>query len=117
MTKNKQSLIKTFDGDMYIISDKTPDEVQALIDAGGDMVRMPNGSRVNRKAIATIQTYEDYSFQSDQKFRHKKNQYLRGGEWNDYQGPIGVSAELERITGRLAEKQLSGGAPKLKSHE
>lgn len=117
MTTKKTSLIKTFDGDMYIIDGKTPDEVQDLIDAGGDMVRMPNGARINRKAIASIQSYEDYSFQTDQKFRHKKNQYLRGGEWCDYSGPIGINAELHRITGQLNPKALKSGDKTLKGHE
>ncbi len=105
--KNTSTIIKTFGDDIYIIKGKTPDEVTAAI-AGLDDVRMPNGSYINRKSIAAIQGYEDYAFQADQKNRHKKGQYLHRGEWNDQQGSLGISAELERITGELP-KQLKNG--------
>jgi len=113
MVKKISTLITTFGNDIYIIDGKTPDQVQDLIDAGGDMVRMPNGARVNKKSIATMQSYEDYAFQTDQKVRHKKGQYLRGGEWSDHSGPIGVSAGLERITGELKNIALPAGQKKL----
>lgn len=116
--QKSNALITTFGNDIYIIRGKTPDEVQDLIDAGGDMVRMPNGARVNKKSIATIQSYEDYTFQVDQKVRHKKGQYLKSGEWCDNHGEIGVSAHLERITGELKVKALaSGSAKEIKSLE
>lgn len=86
---------------MYIINNKTPDQVQDLIDAGGDMVRMPNGSRVHKKSIATIQSYEDYNFQSEQRQRHKKGQYLIKDNWYDGQGSLGIKAGLDRITGEI----------------
>lgn len=108
MAKIPNTIITTFGDDIYIIRDKTPDQVDALIQSGGDMVRMPNGARVNRKAIATIQDYDDYSFQSDQKQRHKKGQYLKNGNWHDNQGSLGISAHLERITGEI-EKVLPQG--------
>lgn len=121
MTENKQksnSLITTFGNDIYIIRDKTPDEIQDMIDAGGDMVRMPNGARVNKKSIATIQSYEDYTFQVDQRVRHKKGQYLKNGEWCDRDGSLGINAHLERITGELKVKALaSGSAKEIKSLE
>lgn len=101
-----QSLITTFGGDIYIIKDRCPDEVQTLIDAGGEMVRMPNGARINKKSIATIQSYEDYSFQTDQKARHRKGQYLKSGEWHDQQGSLGISSHLEKITGEIKTKVL-----------
>lgn len=98
------ALIKTFDDDIYIIKDKTADEVRAMI-AGMDEVRMPNGSWVNRKAIAGIQEYEDYQFQVEQKIRHKKGQFIKNGHWNDVGGQI-ENAELERITGSIEIKKL-----------
>jgi len=104
MTKPK-TMIKTFDGDIYII-EKTPDEIMEQI-KGLDMVGMPNGSYIHKKSISALQTYEDYTFQVDQKQRHGKGQFLKGGEWNDKVGPIGISAHLERITGEL--KLLGNG--------
>jgi hypothetical protein len=104
-------IITTFGGDIYIINGKTPDEVQDLIDAGGDMVRMPNGARVHRKGIATIQDYHDYAFQTDQKSRHKKNQFLKSGEWHDHSGSLGISSHLERITGEMPKNLLPGKKP------
>lgn len=104
--KKTSTIIKTFSDDIYIIVGKTPDEVNVSL-AGIDDVRMPNGSYINRKAIASIQSYEDYTFQVDQKQRHKKGQYLHRGEWNDSQGSLGIKANLERITGELP-KQLKG---------
>lgn len=99
MTK---SIITTFDGDIYII-EKTPDEIQLIIDNQNisDLLRMPNGSRVHKKSISKIQSYDDYAFQVDQKFRHRKGQFLRSGKWNDNQGSLGVSAELYKITGEM----------------
>ena len=58
MTK---TLIKTFDGDIYIIENKTPEEV--IISMGSlDYVGMPNGSFIHRKSISAFQNYEDYAF-------------------------------------------------------
>lgn len=115
MTKNSvvtQSIITTFGGDIYIIRDKNPDQVQDLIDAGGDMVRMPNGARVHRKGIATIQDYHDYNFQAEQKSFHKKGHYIKRGEWYDNTGhQLGLSAHLERITGEINKSLPPGRAP------
>lgn len=94
----KKTLIKTFDGDIYII-EKSPDEIMELI-KDLDMVGMPNGSFIHKKSISALQTYEDYTFQVDQKQRHKKGQYLHKGEWNDNVGPLGINAELVKITGK-----------------
>lgn len=106
MEKKLSTVITTFGSDIYIISNKTADQVSSLIETGGDMVRMPNGARVNKKAIATIQDHEDYTFQAEQKMRHKKGQYIRRDEWYDNQGPLGLDARLERITGNLEKLQI-----------
>lgn len=106
-----KTLIKTFDGDIYII-DKSPDEIMEAI-KGIDMVGMPNGSYIHKKSISALQTYEDYTFQVDQKQRHKKGQFLRKGEWNDNQGPLGISAELEKITGGLKQLEDNVIRPKI----
>lgn len=115
MTKKTSTIITTFGGDIYIIEGMTPDEVDAMV-AGMDNVRMPNGAHINPKAIATKQSYEDYTFQIDQKNRHKKGQYLHRGEWHDQHGSLGISAHLERITGEI-KTALPAGNKKLKGHE
>lgn len=98
---NTSTLIRTFNDDIYIIKGKTPDELHAMLE-GMDDVRMPNGSYIHRKSIASMQSYEDYTFQTEQKTRHKKGQYLHRGEWHDLQhGALGINAHLERITGEL----------------
>ncbi len=92
-----KTLIKTFDNDIYIIDGKTPEEV--IHSMGNlDLVGMPNGSYIHRKSISAFMTYEDYSFQTEQKERHKKGQFLKGGKWND-KGGVVESADLFRITG------------------
>lgn len=105
MTKiNSKTLITTFGGDIYII-EKTPDEVTAIVDRV-EMVRMPNGSYINKKSIASMQSYDDYTFQVEQKNRHKKGQYLKSGEWFDGQGSLGITAGLERVTGNIDVKRI-----------
>lgn len=111
MEKQTATLIRTFSDDIYIIRGKTPDEVHAMID-GMDDIRMPNGSYIHRKSIAAIQDYADYTFQTDQRVRHKKGQYLKGGEWHDNYGNTGIKAHLERITGDI--KKLESGTKKIK---
>ena len=96
---SKKSIITTFSGDIYII-EKTPDEIEVAIKSV-DRVRMPSGSWIHKSSISLIQTYEDYIFQVEQKSRHKKGQFLRSGEWHDNQGSLGISAHLEKITGKL----------------
>ncbi len=105
MVKNNQTIITTFGEDIYIVNG-TPDEVVEKIQKGGDNVRMPNGSWINKKAFATYQSYEDYNFQTEQKQRHKKGQFLKSGEWHDHQGSLGISSHLERITGEIGTKTL-----------
>lgn len=105
------TIIKTFSDDIYIIQDKTPDEVAKAIE-GMDDVRMPNGSYIHRKSIASMQSYDDYTFQTEQKERHKRGQFLRGGKWYDKQGSLGISAELEKITGEI-KKQVGDGSKQL----
>lgn len=98
--KEAQTLITTYGGDIYIIKGKTPDEVQA-ISSTVEKLRMPNGSWISPKSIATMQSYADYNFQTEQKARHRKGHFLKSGEWHDQQGSLGISSELHRITGEM----------------
>lgn len=96
-----KTLVKTYDGEIYIIDGKSPAELHAITE-GLDFVEMPNGSVISKKSISAFQTYEDYQFQVDQKNRHKKGQYLKHGKWNDDQGTV-TNALLERITGETVK--------------
>jgi len=97
-----KTLIKTYDGDIYIINGKTPKELYQITEKL-DFLEMPNGSVVHKKSISAFQTYEDYQFQVDQKNRHKKGQVLKSGHWSDEQGVV-AEALLERITGETVKK-------------
>lgn len=97
------TIITTFGKDIYILKGMSPDEFREY-SKNLDEVIMPNGSSVNRKSIATIQSYEDYNFQVEQKKRHKQGQFLKNGSWHDLNGNLGINAQLERITGELLLK-------------
>ncbi len=99
-----KTLIRTYENDIHIIDGKTPAEILSII-KDQDFVQMPNGSIIHRKSIAALQTYEDYTFQVDQKNRHKKGQFLKSGEWNDEKGII-CTADLFRITGEEIKQLL-----------
>lgn len=104
-----QSIITTFAGDIYIITDKTPDQVSEAIEPH-TMVRMPNGSRIHKSSIASIQDYYDYAFQTEQKAMHKRGHYMRRGEWYDNTGhQLGIKTHLERITGKFVPPALKPG--------
>lgn len=102
-------ILTCWDGDIYILEgyasvDDILDRIQGL-----DWVRMPNGSRIKASSIAKVQSYEDYQFQNDQKWRHKRGQFLTGKDlgrwWHNVDGHIRDS-EVEAITGRLDAPQL-----------
>lgn len=97
----KQTIIKTFSDDIYIITGKSPDDVQSALDAGGDMVRMPNGSYIHKKSISGLQGIDDYNFQTEQKVFHKKGYHIRNNEWHDTHGNLGIKTHLERVTGDM----------------
>lgn len=97
MIKLLRTLVRTYESEMYIIEGKTPKEVLLSIE-NMDFIVMPNGSVVSKKSISLIQTYADYQFQTDQKSRHKKGQFLGNGNWNDDKGMV-ATADLFRITG------------------
>jgi hypothetical protein len=92
-----KTLIKTYENDIYIIDGKTPKELHEAIQRL-EFIEMPNGSVISKKSISAFQTYEDYQFQTEQKNRHKKGQYLQNGNWNDDKGYV-TSADLIKITG------------------
>ena len=97
-----KTLVRTYEGDIYIIDGKSPIELLASV-KDQDFIQMPNGSVITRKSISAFQTYEDYQFQTEQKSRHKKGQFIRGGNWNDEQGAV-ANAELEKITSNVIKR-------------
>lgn len=116
MTKTSEkiaTIIRTFSDDIYIISNKTPDEIQKTIDAGSDMVRMPNGAYIHKKSIASMQDIEDYNFQTEQKVFHKKGYHIKNNSWHDTHGALGINAHLERISGSLKALPQSNSLKKL----
>ena len=95
-----RTMIRTYSDDIYLIENKTPEQIrQACV--GMDWVPMPNGDLIRPASIASLQSYESYAFQADQKSKHKKGQFLKGGQWHDQTGPLGINAHLETITGDL----------------
>lgn len=108
MKKEKKFIVKTFDGDIYIVEGYTSqEEVDAKL-AGLEKARMPNGDIIKTSSIAKIQSFESYRFQSDQRERHKRGQYIAGGNWHDTVGLIGP-ARLESISGKVTVPALSSG--------
>lgn len=102
--KQSKTLVRTYENEMYIIPGKSPKEVLKSIE-NLDFIEMPNGSVVSKKSISLIQTYEDYKFQTDQKSRHKKGQFLGNGNWNDDKGMVAI-ANLHMITGEKPDDGL-----------
>ena len=95
-----RTIIRTFDGDIYIIEGKSKGDVHAAT-VGQEWMLMPNGDYVRPTTFAAIQDDVSYSWQSKQKARHKKGQYIEGGEWRDTTQTLGIKAELEKVTGEL----------------
>lgn len=83
-------ILTCWDGDIYILEGySSVAEIRERI-GGLEWVIMPNGAEIKASAIAKIQPYEDYRFQKDVAWRHKRQQFLRlpstpGGKatWND----------------------------------
>ena len=119
-TKPKKFVVTLWDGDIYILEGyKTVEEIMDRM-VGLEWVRMPNGTQIKQSAISKVQEYRDYAFQSDQKSRHKKGQYLGGANletWNDGNGEIG-RADVKSITGVIENlpKLESPQSPVLDKH-
>ena len=94
-----KSLIKTYTEEIYIIEGKTPEEIKEQIQ-GMDFISMPNGDEIRANQISMIMSYKSYRFQTDQKGRHKRGQFIHHGNWNDRGGQV-ADAHLESITGEI----------------
>ena len=110
--KVKKFVIKTYDGDMYVVEGyESASEIREKLLAL-DWVTMPNGDEIKPNQISKIQAVSSYQFQAKQKSRHKIGQYIgRGGKWYDHTHGAICDAELESITGKMKE------IPALKSGE
>lgn len=99
-------VVTCWDGDIYILEGySSVAEIRERIGAL-DWVRMPNGSEIKQSSIAKIQSYEDYRFQKDATWRHKRGQYLylprnpeRPATWDDPQHGEITKADVKSITG------------------
>jgi len=110
--KSLSSIIKTYSGEIYIIQEKTPEEIQLQMEGQNSAV-MPNGDVVKTSHIAMITSWESYRFQTEQKERHKKGQWLEGKMWMDMQGEV-IRANLKGVTGDLKELGVGEAVPQLK---
>lgn len=117
--KIKRFILTCWDGDMYILTGyNSAEEIQQRL-TGLEWARMPNGSQIKTSSIAKIQSYEDYCFQTDQKWRHKNKQFLGGKDVNKWWDPrygyvndadvksiTGVISNLPELgTGKLSKKE------------
>ena len=98
-------ILTCWDGDIYILEGyKSVEEIRAAI-GGLEWVIMPNGAEIKASAVAKIQPFEDYQFQRDAQWRHKRGQHLRLGEkptWNDPQyGEIAGANDIKSIMGGI----------------
>lgn len=98
-------ILTCWDGDIYILQGyESVEDIHNRI-MGLDWVRMPNGSQIKASSIAKIQSYEDYEFQKDQQWRHKRGQYLSGRNqdkwWHNADGYIRDATEIAAITGKI----------------
>jgi hypothetical protein len=103
--KVKRFMLSTYDGDLYILEGyNSTDEITERL-AGMEWATMPNGSKIRPSSISKIQSYDDYRFQKDAQWRHKRQQFLRlpNGEgratWNDNQYGEINDADVKSISG------------------
>lgn len=101
MENNNKFILKTYDGDIYILQGYSSAEEITDRMANLEWATMPNGARRRVSEIKSVTSIEDYKFQQEQKDRHKKGQYLRGGElqdWYDHAGLV-TGSNVKSITG------------------
>src|SRR5690606_36378528 len=94
-------IITCWDGDVYILEGyESVAQIREAI-GGLEWVIMPNGAEIRTSAISKIQPYEDYRFQKEGTWRHKRGQYLSLGDrphWRDPQhGEITDAKEIGAI--------------------
>lgn len=97
------SYLHTFDGEIYRIDDKTPDDIYETI-REQDFIRMQDGTYINRKTIKTIQSRENFFFQEDARMRKKQGQFLRDGKWYDAEGFVAEALPQGEVPVVLQER-------------
>lgn len=105
---DKKFILKTYDGDIYILQGYNSCEEITDRMAGLEWATMPNGARRRVSEIKSVTDMDDYKFQQDQKDRHKKGQYLSGREfdrWSDITGYV-ADANVKSITGVIKNMPL-----------
>ncbi len=98
-------ILTCWDGDIYILEGY--DSVAEIRERIGalEWATMPNGAEIRTSSIAKIQPYEDYRFQRDAQWRHKRGQHLHlprfpdGLATWDENGHSEATADVKSITG------------------
>ena len=100
--KEIKVIVTLWDGDIYILEGyESAAEAEEKL-SQFDKVEMPNGDVIKTSSISKVQARESYSFQSEQKSRHKRGQWISSnGEWNSMQGLVGARANIESVTGKV----------------
>lgn len=96
--------------DMYILKGyKSVDEIIEKFNKL-NWIKMPNGTTIQKGAVKSVQSYEDYKWQINQKVRHKKGQYIGGGEQDDWIGVVeGYTSPADTKVITAAPAQLPTG--------
>lgn len=92
-------IITCWDGDVYILEGyQSVEQIREAI-GGLEWVIMPNGAEIKASAISKIQPFEDYAFQKDLGWRHKRGQRLSidAGGRAAYRDPTGEIMEAKAI--------------------
>jgi len=112
--KETRFIITLYSGDIYILTGyNSAEEIDQKLSLT-EKSRMPNGDIIKVSSIEKIQSYDSYRFQKDQKERHKRGQYIKGGKWWDVQGEV-TNAYLESITGKMTAIEAPKTSPQ--SHQ
>lgn len=107
-----QVIIKTFDGDMYILTKFESAEEADRALAGVEKVKMPTGAVIKTSSIASVMPYADYAWQQKQKQNHRRGEYLRDGGWYNNNGRA-RDADVKLISGELNNLLSSNTQPKI----
>jgi hypothetical protein len=99
-----QIVIKTWDKDIYFLSgyDSAKQVDEKLSQA--DKVELPTGTILKTSAIRTIMPYEDYKWQQKQKRYHKRNEYLKDGNWHNDRGVARPEESIDLISGKISKR-------------
>ena len=109
-----QQVIKTWDGDIYFIDGyETASDLDKALSVL-DKAEMPNGDIIKVSAISKIQSLDAYHMQCEQKQRHKKGQYVKGGYWKEAMHGNIAPVDFSSITGKIENMKIENSSPQKK---